>query len=472
MRDAGKLRELGAFLSQFRVVRCDYEFYCERDGVLYSSEQVADFANAVGISVKPELIQKVLTRRGWVEFSPYEVDDLRHKVVGFFPLRGWYNGAEGLYYLTGQGMVFIPLTGEPIMFGQDRSHGYYRFAGVGADRRLDLAGTEADFWAYWEAATNPLGWDARVSAAVMLPVLLGQTTGGWILCGGEPFGELSLFMLLVLLVWGHLPEKMGMVVPEKFRSKAHERYIERTGLVGLFLPPDCRLDVLARVELAFGAPPFTRQRVGVVCSGGQSVPSEEARRLLRVPMKPQTFPVFWKHGGFGRLQPKALMGAFRLFQRAAQAPYSSHPICAVTGWVYKWGAWALRYGEALGVREEVAAVFSDYLGQWAANASRLSAIRKVFASPSFAPYRRYTLSALREMGKLSPAEIAEIERALYTFDGQNVFDWVTSRLGYRLVKHPKTPTRPVRLSFRPLKRAAKGSRSKQKRKAQRPQSSR
>jgi len=464
MSEEVKYGELAEFLSQFSVVRCDYDYYCERDGVLYSSEQVADFANAVGIPVSSEFVAQVLTRWGWSAVPPYEWADLRFRVVGEFPLMGKYNGQWGLYYITKDGMVFIPVSGEPIAFGWDGSHGYYRFANAGRGRWLDFTGTEEDFLAYWAAATRPLEWDVRVSAAVMLPVLLGLESGGWFFVGGDQAAEISMFAFLILLVWGRLPDRLSLVAPWEFFSKPHRQYIEETGLVGLICPPDTSPDVFYDVEGAIGVPPLTRHRVVMVCAGSHNIPSNAARRLLRVPLKPGVFPSFV---GVVEKRRKALMGAFRLYQRAAKTGGRGHPILAVTGWTKKWGFWMLRFAEALGVGEEVRSILLDYLSQWAADVRHLYAIRKVFASRLFVPCKRYTLADLGKLGRLSEAEINEFERATLTHDAVNVFDWVTTALGYRLTKYPKTATRPVRLSFRPLKGASQSSRAKQKKKPQR-----
>jgi hypothetical protein len=174
------------------------------------------------------------------------------------------------------------------------------------------------------------------------------------------------------------------------------------------------------------------------------------------------------------IQPKALMGAFRLFQRAAKANPPAHPVTAFSDW----GSWALRFGEVLGVCEEVSAIFSDYVRAAVADVSQLAALRQLFSAPPFVLGRKYTLRDVVAIAKLSDTEAKELGRTMRCANGQSVLRWVVSQWGFRFTIWPDSSTSPLYLSFHPLKEEAtkkadgKPPHPKHKKKAKRPKASR
>jgi len=444
--------KLEAFVRQFHIVWHDGRCYAERDGVLYSDEALARLAVSEGIAAPRKRVREVLYFEGarWENSA-----DLEGRVVGAFPLAWAHDGQYGLFYIVEGGLLFVPAEGEPIVCGADRPYLVYRFAGAGEGRRLDFSGEEEDFWAYWAVATSPLEWGAKVSAAVFLPVLLGLASGGWVFVEGSWGAQTEVFSALIYLVWGRYPVPVGSdLTTMGLWSDAHLDYIAETGLVGVYKVGGGRSKALEGVASELGRAREGRHRVGMVCGASYSLSPSEAPSLLRVPLRKA------KRGGarvgsekvtakeaLELIQPKALMGAFRLFQRAAKAIPPAHPVTAFSDW----GSWALRFGEVLGVREEVSAIFADYVRAAVADVSQLDALRQFFASPQFAVGRKYTLRDVVAIGRLSDAGAKELERAMRTANGQRLLGWVLGQWGCRFTIYPDTSTSPLYLSFHPLK---------------------
>jgi len=446
------MSKLEAFVRQFRIVWHDGRCYAARDGVLYSADALASLAAREGIAAPKRRVREVLYFEGahWENSA-----DLQALVLGWFPLAGSLGGRAGLFYIVEDGLLFVPSEGEPLDLGGMRPYGVYHLAGAGEGRRLDLAGEEADFWAYWEAATSPLEWGAKVSAAVMLPVLLGQASGGWVFVGGVWGAQAEVFSALIYLVWGRYPVPVGSdLTTMGLWSDAHLDYIAETGLVGVYKVSGGRQKALEGVASELGRARAGRHRVGMVCGASYALSPSEAPTLLRVPLQNAKRGGVRVGGGkvsvreaLALIQPKALMGAFRLFQRAAKVSPDAHPVCAFSDW----GAWALRYAEVLGVSEEVRSIFADYVRVAVADVSQLHALRQFFASPQFAVGRKYTLRDVEVIGQLSDTAAKELGRAMRTADGQSLLGWVLGQWGVRLTIYPDTSTSPLYLSFHPLK---------------------
>ena len=446
------MSKLEAFVRQFRIVWHDGRCYAERDGVLYSDGALASLAVSEGIPAPKKRVREVLYFEGarWENRA-----DLEGLVLGAFPLASEFGGRYGLFYLVEDGLLFVPSEGEPVEFGGMRPYRVFHFAGVGESRRLDLAGEEEDFWAYWDVATSPLEWGAKVSAAVLLPVLLGLASGGWVFVEGSWGAQTEVFSALIYLVWGRYPVPVGSdLTTMGLWSDAHLDYIAETGLVGVYKVSGGRAKALEGVASELRRAREGRHRVGMVCGASYTLSPSEAPSLLRVPLRKA------KRGGvrvgsekvsakeaLALIQPKALMGAFRLFQRAAKVVPPAHPVTAFSDW----GTWALRYGEVLGVREEVSAIFSDYVRAAVADVSQLDALRQFFASPQFAMGRKYTLRDVEVIGKLSDTAAKELERAMRTASGTSLLRWLFAQWGVRYTIYPDTSTSPLYLSFHPLR---------------------
>jgi hypothetical protein len=446
------MSKLEAFVRQFRIVWHDGRCYAERDGVLYSDEALTRLAVSEGIAAQRKRVREVLYFEGarWENSA-----DLEGCVLGAFPLASEFGGRYGVFYIVEDGLLFVPAEGEPVAFGGMRPYRVFHFAGMGEGRRLDLGGEEEDFWAYWDVATSPLEWGVKVSAAVMLPVLLGQASGGWVFVDGVWGVQAEVFSALIYLVWGRRPVPVGSdLTTMGLWSDAHLDYIAETGLVGVYKVSGGRQNALRGVESELGRARIGRHRVGMVCGASYTLSPSEAPSLLRVPVRKEK-----RSGGrvgsekvsakeaLALIQPKALMGAFRLFQRAAKASPPPHPVTAFSDW----GAWALRYAEVLGVREEVSAIFADYVRAAVADVSQLAALSQFFATPQFAVGRKYTLRDVVVIGRLSDKEAKELERAMRTANGQRLLSWVLGQWGFRLTIYPDTSASPLYLSFHPLK---------------------
>jgi hypothetical protein len=443
------MSKLEAYIRQFGIAWHDGRCYAVRDGVLYSDEALSRLAASEGVHAPRKRVREVLYFEGahWENSA-----DLLGRVLGPFPLAC----EHGVLYIVDGGAVFVPSEGDPKFVRHPYGEfGVYHFAGVGEGRRLDLAGEEAAFWAYWDVATSPLAWGAKVSAAVLLPVLLGQGSGGWVFVEGPWGAQAEVFSALIYLVWGRYPVPVGSdLTTMRLWSDAHLDYIAETGLVGVHKVAGGRQKALEGVASELSRAREGRHRVGMVCGASYALSPSEAPSLLRVPLHKV------RRGG-GRvgcekvsakealelIQPKALMGAFRLFQRAAKAVPIAHPVCAFSDW----GAWALRYAEVLGVREEVSAIFADYVRAAVADVSQLQALRQFFASPQFAVGRKYTLRDVAIIGQLSDTAAKELERAMRTANGQSLLRGIFGQWGFRYTIYPDTSTSPLYLSFHPLK---------------------
>ena len=160
------MSKLEAFVRQFRIVWHDGRCYAERDGVLYSDGALASLAVSEGIPAPKKRVREVLYFEGarWENRA-----DLEGLVLGAFPLASEFGGRYGLFYLVEDGLLFVPSEGEPVEFGGMRPYRVFHFAGVGEGRRLDLAGEEEDFWAYWDVATSPLEWGRRYRRRCFCP---------------------------------------------------------------------------------------------------------------------------------------------------------------------------------------------------------------------------------------------------------------------------------------------------------------
>jgi len=443
------MSKLADFLSQFRIVWHDGRCYAVRDGVLYSDGAFARLATAEGVAVSKRKVREEMYFAGGR--YGYEVSGC---VLGLFPFGMEYRGADSLFYLLPEGVLLVPSEGEPILCREVLPFGFYSFAGAGEGRRIDLAGEEADFWAYWEAVTGRMEWGAKVSAAVLLPLLLGQASGGCVFVGGSWGAQSEAFSALIFLVWGREPLPFGSdMYPAKLWSDEHWDYIAETGFVGVYKVRGGRKASLEWVASEVGRAWGCRRRVGLVCGASYGLSPSEVPSLLRVPFRNERrsgvrlgAKVSPKEA-LALIQPKALMGAFRLFQRAAKVAPPAHPVTAFSDW----GSWALRYGEVFGVREEVGAIFSDYVRLAVADVAQLFALRQFFEAPQFAVGHKYTLSDVVAIGRLSEPQAKELERAMRFANGQSLLRWVLSHWGYRFVIYPETSLSPLYLSFHPLK---------------------
>jgi hypothetical protein len=446
------MSKLEAFVRQFRIVWHDGRCYAERDGVLYSPDALARLAALEGIAAPKKRVREVLYFEGarWENSA-----DLEGRILGVFPLASECGGRYGLFYIVEDGLLFVPEEGEPLEFGGMRPYRVFHFAGVGDGRRLDLGGEEEDFWAYWAEATSPLEWDGKVSAAVFLPVLLGLASGGWVFVDGVWGAQAEVFSALIYLVWGRHPVPVGSdLTTMGLWSDAHLDYIAETGLVGVYKVNGGRPKVLEGVASELGRARVGRHRVGMVCGASYGFSPSEAPSLLRVPVRKERrgrvrvgCEKVTAKEALALIQPKALMGAFRLFQRAAKVVPPAHPVTSFSDW----GAWALRFGEVLGVREEVSGIFADYVRAAVADVGQLHALRQFFAVPQFAVGRKYTLRDVVVIGKLSDTQAKELERAMRTANGQSLLSWVLGQWGFRFTIYPDTSASPLYLSFHPLK---------------------
>jgi hypothetical protein len=202
----------------------------------------------------------------------------------------------------------------------------------------------------------------------------------------------------------------------------------------------------------------------MVCGASYTLSPSEAPTLLRVPFRNERRSGVRLGGevsakeALALIQPKALMGAFRLFQRAAKVVPPVHPVTAFSDW----GAWALRYAEVFGVREEVGAIFSDYVRVAVADVSQLCALSQFFAAPQFAVGRKYTLRDVAAIGRLTEGQAKELERALLRANGQALLRWLLSQWGFRHTIYPETSASPMYLSFHPLNDSPKSKENGQK----------
>jgi len=280
---------------------------------------------------------------------------------------------EGLWYpVQSEGdftcsLYFMPPQGDLEILTQEQwPQGVYciREWGIGREKSLDPSGTIDDLFEYWSTLARDVeeGWE--LSLALMLPALFRQGKVMFMIVGSDYYAQDHLMYRIFRLVnWG-----VTLVAPASAYKQARGLWkqsfvyinrlngrmasdLKRATLVKFAV--DGQGVMVRRPYTDLTVDEFTLHAPVFICSAGVKVHEKLALRSLDIHLRDTPEPPYFKDKY--RLAPKALMGAFRLFQKASQV---QPPEYFSSGIAYRnWMVWAYRYAYVLGVEDK----FLDYL---------------------------------------------------------------------------------------------------------------
>jgi hypothetical protein len=352
-------------------------------------------SNRLGFSIDKQTFKILLIRylRGFVEDrqpifqEEKDIVVLRPKPSYFFPLR--YSKRclrEGLWYPvrneaeSGCSLYFMPPRGDLEVLTQEHwPNGVYCIEewGVGRERNLDPSGTIDDLFEFWSflACDVKEGWE--LSLALILPALFGQGRAMFMIVGSDWEAQERLLVRIISLVG--LPttfvstqsiyERVYCLWKESFicvsmcnshmASTSQSSRLIKLAMEGTIISVRRPRTTLTVDKFRLDAPVF-------ICSAGIKVHERLASRSLDIHLRGTSLSTRFDYKY--HLQPRALMGAFRLFQKAAQvkltgefSDYVTNGGCPDVVGIYipymDWMEWAYRYACVLGIENK----FLDYL---------------------------------------------------------------------------------------------------------------
>jgi len=249
--------------------------------------------------------------------------------------------------------------------------------GIGREESIDPSGTIDDLFEYWSVLAQDVkeGWE--LSLALILPALFRQGRISFMIVGSDYYAQ-DHFMYRVfrLVDW-----RVTMIAPasayKEVRSLWKQSFIyinhlnrrmasdpERVRLIKLAI--DEWGVMVRRPYTDLEVDTFTLHAPVFICADRVKVHEKLATRSLDIHLRDTPLPPYFRDKY--PLQPRALIGAFRLFQKAAQVELSGDfgnyvtnggdP--AVVG-IYipymEWMHWAYRYACVLGIENKLL----DYL---------------------------------------------------------------------------------------------------------------
>jgi hypothetical protein len=280
---------------------------------------------------------------------------------------------EGLWYPVwnevdpGCSLYFMPPQGDLEILTQEQwPHGMYciREWGIGKEKSINPSGTIDDLFEYWSVLAQDVeeGWE--LSLALILPALFRQGNISFMIVGGDYYAQDHfMYRIFRLVDWG-----ITLVAPasayKQARSLWRQSFVYINRLNGR-MASDLKTATLVKFaidgqgvmvrrpytdltvdEFTFHAPVF-------ICTADVKVHEKLASRSLDIHLRNTPEPPYFKDKY--RLAPKALMGAFRLFQKASQVQPPEYFSSRIA---YRdWMVWAYRYAHVLGVENK----FLDYL---------------------------------------------------------------------------------------------------------------
>ncbi len=266
-------------------------------------------------------------------------------------------------------LYFVPPKGDlKVLIEDSWPKGMYCLNewGAGQERNFDPSGTIEDLFAYWRILAQDVeeGWE--LSLALVLPALFRQGRVMFMIMGGSAY-EQEVFMSRVsrLIGWNQFPaySKSAYKQARSLRSQSIIRINrfnrrlatdkEWSRLVKLTLDGTGVLVRRPRTDLVVDK--FSLSAPVFICSAGIKVHERLATRSLRIHLRDTGLPPSFPNKDL--LQPKALMGAFRLFQWASHVVPPEN-LGNLTPYV-DWAHWAYCYAKVLGVEER----FLAYLKQ-------------------------------------------------------------------------------------------------------------
>jgi hypothetical protein len=354
------------------------------DGVWLKKPEDARFcvSNRLGFPIGKQTFKSLLSiyLRGVVkEHYPNirkeeEIVVLRSTPSYLLPSRYLRRGPrEGLWYPvwneadSGCSLYFMPTQGDLEVLTQENwPRGVYciRDWRLGREKSLDPSGTIDDLFEYWSVLAQDVeeGWE--LSLALMLPALFRQGNISFMIVGSDYYAQ-DHFMYRVFRLVDWDPTLVAPASAYKqIRSlwKQSFVYINR---LNSRMASDLKRATLVKFAIdgqgVMVRRPYTDLTVDIftlhapvfICSADVKVHEKLALRSLDIHLRSTPEPPYFKDKY--RLQPKALMGAFRLFQKASQVQRPEYFSSRIA---YRdWMGWAYRYAYVLGVENK----FLDYL---------------------------------------------------------------------------------------------------------------
>jgi len=342
------------------------------DGIWLKNPEDARFwvSNRVGIPIGKQKFESLLNiyfRRRYGELAT-KINILRptptYLVIG---------EKDGLWYpvskrnSTSCTLYFMPSRGSFEVIPQENwPHGVYcvKEWGIGIEERFDPSGTIEDLFEYWSTLAQDVegGWE--LSLALMLPALFRQGSISFMIVGGDYYTQTAFMFRIFSLINGpntftdtksayrliYFLWKQGFVYIQRLNRRLASD--PKTASCVKFAITGGKVEV-RRPRTSMTLDVFTLHAPVFICSAGVKVHEKLATRSLDIHLRDTPLPPYFKDKY--RLAPKALMGAFRLFQKAAQVqpPKTFDSSIAYRDWM----GWAYRYAYVLGVEDKLL----DYL---------------------------------------------------------------------------------------------------------------
>jgi hypothetical protein len=352
------------------------------DGIWLRDIEAARFlvASRVGFPIGKQTFKSLLDiyLKGSVnEHQPKIRDEISEKVVVLRSTPSYLRKTpkQGLWYpVQTEGgfpcsffLYFMPPQGDLEILTQEQwPQGVYciRDWGIGKEKSIDPSGTIDDLFEYWSVLAQDVeeGWE--LSLALVLPALFRQGNISFMIVGGDYYAQDHfMYRIFRLVDWN-----VTLVAPasayKQARSLWKQSFIYINSLNGRWAS-DLKKATLVKFAIdgqgVMVRRPYTDRTVDeftlhapvFICSAGVKVHEKLVTRSLDIHLRDTPEPPYFKDKY--RLAPKALMGAFRLFQKAShvQPPEYFSSRIAYRDWM----VWAYRYAYVLGVENK----FLDYL---------------------------------------------------------------------------------------------------------------
>ena len=299
------------------------------------------------------------------------------------PVYAIVNGTPGLWYAALRKNVkvpeiilcFMPPEGDlQILSTESWPKGVYIHPRIGDEWYIDPSGEINDLLEYWNLIAKDIGEGSELSLSLMLPALFKQGNAIFLLVGGSVHKQENFMRSALSLIFGEKDEinlvdgsSPYYIITEMsnndfiYLCHKNKRVLENAGY---------DIQMALTWEGTYLRKPNTDEFVTLtldnsafICATGVYLPPKLARDSLRLHLK--EFSYISEHDHVGVSRAKALMGAFRLFQKAYHInPPENLPyhICDVY-WMrpkyrdaYRsWLFWAYRYAKVLGVEEQLLA---------------------------------------------------------------------------------------------------------------------
>jgi hypothetical protein len=331
-----------------------------------------------GVWIDERRIRTIVRRYLMWKQPPIQYPEL---VLRQTPVYAIVNGSPGIWYAAWSEnaqkvmLYFMPPEGDiQILPIENWPKGIYIHPRIGAEWYIEPSGEINDLLEYWNLIAKGIKEGSELSLSLMLPALLRQGNAIFVLVGGSPHEQEDFMSSALSLIFGEESEislvdgKSPYSVITKMANfdliylcYKNKRVMENVGH---------DIQMALTWEGAYLRKPGTDEFVTLtldssvfICAAGLYLPSKLAKYSLRLHL--ERLPHVSDHESVAKSQSKALMGAFRLFQKAYHVtPPENLPyhICDVY-WTHpryrdayrSWLVWAYRYAKVLGVEDQLMA---------------------------------------------------------------------------------------------------------------------